>query len=107
VIDPTLIGAVKIVEGTKPRGTIIINTKKDLSSISRMHRIISVDVRQIASEIFARGVNVGLLGAFIGSTRILQIKSLSTAISTRFPKYVDENQRVAEKVYEVVRKELM
>jgi pyruvate ferredoxin oxidoreductase gamma subunit len=107
VIDPTLIGTVKIVEGTKPRGTIIINTKKDFSGISRMHHLISIDVKQVASEIFARGVNVGLLGAFVGSTRVLQIKSLSAAISTRFPRYVEENQKVAEKVYEVVRKELM
>jgi pyruvate ferredoxin oxidoreductase gamma subunit len=107
VIDPTLINIVNIVDATKHRGTIVVNTKNDLSNISKKHRVICIDVNEIAKTIFAKGVNIGLLGAFVASTRVLQIKSLTAAISTRFPRFVKENQQVAERVYEIVRKELV
>lgn len=107
VLDSALLKSVNVIEETKSRGTIIVNSRNDQSNASRFHRIVSVDVNEVARTIFPKGINMGMLGALVGCTRVLQIKSLTNAIDKRFPEYVKENQKVAEKVYELVRKNLV
>jgi len=105
VLDSSLIVSEKVVEKTKARGTIIVNTAKELE-ISREHRVICVDINQGAKDFFPKSVNIGLLGAYAGATRILQLKNLVSSISELFPEDFDKNSRIAEKIYELVRREL-
>ncbi len=101
-----LVDSMNIVSLTKPKGVIIVNSSKSVENISNAHKVISVDIEQVASNT-PRSSNMGLLGAFVGATRVLQIKSVSSAISKILKESTQNNQRVAEKVYETVRRELI
>lgn len=104
VFDPSLIESERVIESTKPHGSIIINTSKDLGNVSKEHRVVCVDVDQVAKQSFSKASNVGILAAFVGATRVLQLKSLTAAVEKRFQEKNDI--LVVEKLYEIVRKSL-
>lgn len=105
VLDSSLLKSTDIPKTVKAKGTILINTSKDRSDISDKHNVLCVDISKIANDIFPKAINTGLLGAFAGATNFLQIKNLLRAIEVGLPsKFAEPNKKVAEKVYETVRK---
>jgi len=103
VLDPTLIGVVDVTEGLSKDELIVINTnqKVDLNAKVKM-----VDATSIALEVIGKPfVNTPMIGALIGATDIVSLKSVIEAIKERFPsELAEKNIQAVKRTYEKIRK---
>ena len=106
VFDPKLLEIVRVTEGLKKDGTIIINTTKNPEEIGITgHRVATVDATGIALELnlLVAGlpvVNTTMTGAFAGATGEIKLESVMEAIRKRWPGPVGEkNAEAAARAY--------
>ncbi len=109
ILDPTLLGAVNVLEGLKPDGWIIINTPESPESLNipKNFRIATVDANTIAvkhklGKPTAPIVNTAILGAFVRATELLNLESLIQAIRNGVPVAPDANAAAAEEAFNSV-----
>jgi 2-oxoacid:acceptor oxidoreductase gamma subunit (pyruvate/2-ketoisovalerate family) len=106
VLDPGLLTLVNPVEGLKPGGIIIINTKKSydeiMDSCSFSCRVGIVDADKIAKEELGRViVNTTMLGAVMKATGLLEVDDIREAMLNRFgPKLGEKNMKALERAYD-------
>ena len=112
VLDPTLIGAVPLVDGLRDRGILIINSEKNPEEFSFPEandiKVFTVDCTSIA---LAHGlgsqaspiVNTAILGAVARATGLVKIDSIVDAIKERIPVKKDENAAAARETYDQLR----
>jgi 2-oxoacid:acceptor oxidoreductase gamma subunit (pyruvate/2-ketoisovalerate family) len=97
VLEPSLLETVKVTEGLKNDGVIIINTNKTQQElkIRGSFQVHTVDATTVALNIFKRLIiNTAMLGAFAAVTNALTVRSLEKAIDELFLKR--KGQEIAE-----------
>ncbi|TVQ40049.1 MAG: 2-oxoacid:acceptor oxidoreductase [Geminicoccaceae bacterium] len=99
VQDPTLLGAVQVFQGLKPRGYALINSKKSLADLgieTALGGLPDGHVQVVpATELAVHHVgrplpNAALLGAFAAITGLLRFASVEAAIRQKFKGPVGE-----------------
>lgn len=109
VLDPTLMAAVRITEGLKPGGLILINSERKPEEFRRLgpYRIATVDANAIA---LAHGlgspaqpiVNTAILGAFARATGLVKLESVVGAVEESVPLDPEANVAATRDAYERV-----
>jgi pyruvate ferredoxin oxidoreductase gamma subunit len=111
VLDPSLLSLVKVAQGLRAGGTVIVNTAKSIDEVRKEYgfsgRVALVDANRIAREVIGRVItNTVMLGAFITASGLVEPKHLAEEIRNTFgalgPRNVQAFERaIAEtKVYE-------
>jgi 2-oxoacid:acceptor oxidoreductase gamma subunit (pyruvate/2-ketoisovalerate family) len=113
VMDPSLINAVNIVEGLKPGGLILLNTRADpaklrvdlgLPADRKLATITATDIaikHKLGSKA-APIVNSSLLGAFAKASGVVGIDALIEAVKNNVPVRVEENAAAAKEAFDRV-----
>jgi len=103
VLDATLLDVVKVDEGIKKGGIIIINSSKSPEELGLKgdYTVKTEDITKIALEIIGKPfVNTPMLGAFSKATGEVTIKSIEAAIKENMPeKIAGINIKAAKEVY--------
>jgi pyruvate ferredoxin oxidoreductase gamma subunit len=112
ILDSGLLTLIDPVEGLKPDGILIINTKKSYEEIMNecrfTCRVGTVNADRIAREELGRViVNTTMLGAVVRATGLLEVEDMRGPMLDRFgPKLGEKNMRALERAYnELVLKE--
>jgi len=89
VLDPTLLRIVKVAQGLKKAGTLVVNTTKSTAEVARLTgfggRIAAVDANAIAIAEIGRAItNMVLLGALVKVTGIVEPAGVEALIEARF-----------------------
>jgi len=115
VLDPTLLGAVPVIEGLKEDGILIVNSTKAPAEVRdkvglRFGKVFTVDASHIAIEEMGREItNTPMLGAFATATGVVDVDALAREVREWFgtklsPQAVEANvralMRAAEEVQE-------
>jgi 2-oxoacid:acceptor oxidoreductase gamma subunit (pyruvate/2-ketoisovalerate family) len=111
VLDPTLVTAIDVTAGLKPRGSILINADgptEAFAELAKRFRVGLVDAGAIAR---AHGlgsktqpiVNTAILGAFATFNGIVALDSVLQAIQAEVPTRPDENVAAAREAAAAVR----
>lgn len=110
VLDPTLIGAVDVTSGLKPKGWILINSGHSPETFQDLKgfRIATVDATNIAirNGLGSRTnpiLNTAILGAFSKVTGLVKIDSIALAIREEVPGKKGENAQAAREAYQEVK----
>jgi 2-oxoacid:acceptor oxidoreductase gamma subunit (pyruvate/2-ketoisovalerate family) len=113
VMDPSLLVAVNIVDGLKPSGQVLLNTRADPA---KLRASLGLTENQILSTILATDiaikhrlgskaapiVNSSVLGAFSKISGVVGIDSLVEAIKNNVPIKIEENVAAAKEAYDSV-----
>jgi len=111
VLDPTLIDAIDVTSGLKPRGTILINTEKapeEYPMLLERFRVATIDASGIAIR-HGLGtktqpiVNTAIVGAFAAEFGLIGMDSVKAAIDDEVPAKQDANYDAAVEAYGAVR----
>ncbi len=101
--DPTLIGAVDVLQGAHKDTTIIVNSEKSLKELGlpSNYRILTVPATKIALEAMKKPIfNTAMIGAFGGATEILKFESIRKAFCQEFsPELAKINVKAANTAY--------
>jgi len=112
VLDPTLLRAVPVLEGLKPRGYLIANFRgkpeelaDQLGIRGKGYKVYTVGATDIAVEILGRGItNTAMLGALVKATGLVKLDSIFEVLKERFPGKIGElNVKVVEKSFNETR----
>lgn len=107
VQDPTLMATVPVVQGLKPNGVVIINTKKSVGELKldNSYKIIAFDATEIAARVIGRPiVNTILMGAFAAASGQMSFEFIEKAINERFKgEIAKKNVTAAKEAYELVK----
>jgi pyruvate ferredoxin oxidoreductase gamma subunit/2-oxoisovalerate ferredoxin oxidoreductase gamma subunit len=101
ILDPEIPKAVDVTVGLKRKGTIIWNTPLDpAEAVEQLKaspsKIGVIDATSIALETLGRPIpNTTILGAFVKTTALLEMKSIEKAINKRFSAELAEKNVVA------------
>ena len=109
VLDPTLIGAVNVLDGLKEGGWVIVNSPEepDKLGIPEKFRVATVDATSIAIKhklgtATSPIVNTAILGAFARVTGLVSIDTLIEAIKEGVPVKAEANAEAAKEAFESV-----
>ena len=105
VLDPGLLGIVKVASGLKSNGILVINTKKQAEQIRQEFSfnwsLATVDAAKIAREVLGVPiVNTTMIGALIKATEIVRLESLIEPLTLRFGHLAERNINAMKKSYE-------
>lgn len=106
ILDPILIEAVKVTEGLKPKGWVIINSNKnpdDFKEFSQF-RVATVNASAIAIDNHlgpktAPIVNTAILGALAKVTGLVKMESLEESMEEYVPLNIEGNRKAAREAY--------
>lgn len=90
VLDPTLLATVKVAEGLKGDGVLLVNTARAPAGVRQAiglegGRIYTVDASHIAIEEIGREItNTPMLGAFAQATGLFDIQAMADELRTWF-----------------------
>lgn len=120
VLDPTLIDAVKVLEGLKEDGILLVNTKEEPKALKQRLglektkiKVFTVDANQIAIDTIGRAIpNTPMLGALVKVTGVLNFDSMLGSIRKKLlvkfrvnEKLVEGNIASVKRAYEEVKSE--
>jgi pyruvate ferredoxin oxidoreductase gamma subunit len=97
VLDPTVMGTVKVAEGLREDGVLLVNTSDSPEAIRErvgFHtgRVCTVDANSIAMKYFGRELtNTPMLGAFARATGIFSLETLERQIHHKFDRKFGED----------------
>jgi pyruvate ferredoxin oxidoreductase gamma subunit len=105
VLDSTLLRIMKVTDGLRRDGTMLINSAKSAKEIEEeLHlsgvRCYTVDATKISLDIFGSGkaFNTAMLGALVKVVPAVSVESLNKAMKERFSaELVDKNLQVMER----------
>jgi pyruvate ferredoxin oxidoreductase gamma subunit len=92
VLDPTLLGTVKVTEGLKEGGILLVNTSGSPAEIRKQldlptGRVFTVDASHIAIETMGREItNTPMLGALVQVTGLFKVDDIVEQTRQRFGK---------------------
>lgn len=90
VLDPTLLGAVNVLEGMPDNGKLIVNDRKSPDQLRREQKISGREVwvvpaTDLSIEMIGRNIpNTAMLGATVKATNVVKLESLMEATRQRF-----------------------
>jgi 2-oxoacid:acceptor oxidoreductase gamma subunit (pyruvate/2-ketoisovalerate family) len=110
VLDSSLMGAVPLTDGLKPRGKIIINTAQAAAAfaVRKDAQVYTVDCSSIALR-FGLGskeapiVNTTILGAVAKATGLVSIDSVMESIREKIPHKPEKNAEAAMAAFEYLK----
>jgi pyruvate ferredoxin oxidoreductase gamma subunit len=105
VLDPSLLSIVNVTSGLKEKGTLVVNTKKQLQDIESEFgtkwRLAIVDANKIARELLGvLIVNTTMLGALLKATGVVKLESLVDPLKQRFARLAERNIDAMKKAFE-------
>lgn len=115
VLDPTLLEAIKVTEGLKEGGTLLVNTSESPEKVRELTgfhtgKVFTVDATKIAMDTLGREItNTPMLGALVKATGLLTIEDLLAQTRKQFgdkfgtevvKRNVEAIERAAEEVQE-------
>ena len=105
VLDPTLLGIIKVSSGLKNKGTLVLNTKKTGEQIQadfgEGYRLAIVDASRIARETLGVPItNTTMVGALLKATGVVKLESLVGPLTQRFGRMAEKNIEAMKKAYE-------
>lgn len=109
VLDPTIIGLVDVVEGLKPDGIVVVNSREDPRKLAMklgVTRVYTVDATGICLDVMGSGraVNMAVMAAVTKITGIVSRESLVKVLSERFTgRILDMNLKVLDRSFAEVR----
>lgn len=108
VLDPTLQKAVKVTDGLKEKGIILLNDKRNPEDIDiglTGVKIATVDATNIALKTLGLPItNTAILGALSAATNWVKLESVLNAIKKRFPeKLITKNVEATKLAFEQTR----
>lgn len=120
VLDPTLIDAVKVLDGLQDDGILLVNTKEEPKALKQRLglektkiKVFTIDASQIATDTIGRPIpNTTMLGALVKVTGVLNFEKMLDSIKkklfTKFrgnEKLVEGNIASVKRAYEEVKSE--
>ena len=113
VLDPSLLKAVNVVEGLKPGGLVLVNSKalpatlRNELGLAEDKKLATVNATDIAithklGSKTAPIVNSAVLGAFSKASGIIRIDSLIKGVKKIVPVKLEENAAAAREAYDSV-----
>ena len=115
VLDPTLIDSQNVIDGLKPNGTILVNTKESPQSLRKRlglkeGRVFTVDASGIAKETLGQNIpNTPMLGALVKATKLVDfdvfLRNVQKKLEYKFrgrPELIDGNIKSIKRAYEEV-----
>jgi pyruvate ferredoxin oxidoreductase gamma subunit len=89
VLDPTIMKIVKVADGLKKDGWLVVNTSKTPAEVAKLTgfdgKLATVDANVIALEEIGRAItNMVLLGALVSATKIVRAGGVENIIEKRF-----------------------
>ena len=107
VQDSTLLATEPVMEGLKPGGLVIVNTKKGPGELglSLDSHVRTIPAADLALEILGRPiVNTTILGAFAAASGTITMEGIRKAIEHRFPRELAEkNLKAAKRGYDFIK----
>jgi pyruvate ferredoxin oxidoreductase gamma subunit len=104
VLDPGLLGIVRVTAGLKPGGALVVNAKAAESvpaEIRKGYRVAVVDANRIAREVLGVPiVNTTMLGALIKASSVVKMDSLVEPLKKRFGKLAEKNLAAMKRAHE-------
>ncbi len=106
VLDPTLPKLVKVTDGLKEKGIVILNShlsEKEIREILGNYNgnLALVDATKIAIEEIGLPItNTTMLGAFIKATGLIEVKYMEEALRERFGKLAEKNIKALHRALE-------
>ena len=112
VLDPGLLGIIKVTGGLKANGILVINAKSGESvpaDIRKGWNVATIDASSIAREVLGVPiVNTTMLGALVKASRVVQLDSMLEPLKKRFGKLAEKNFDSMKRAYDETRvKELV
>ena len=110
VLDETLLNAVDVLEGLKPDGVILVNTRRAPGElpIDQKFRLFTVDATEIALKHGLGSptmpiVNSAILGALVKATRLVSLISIIEAVTAIVPAKKDANAAATKEAHSLAR----
>lgn len=110
VLDESLFMAVNVLEGLKPKGSILVNTRREPSDLPGVkgYRTFVVDATAIAVKHGLGSpttpiVNTAILGAFAKVSKLVTLNTLIESVRAIAPTKKDENAAATKDAYNQVR----
>lgn len=113
VIDPTLLGAVDVLEGAAEDATVIVNTPKSPEElgldVGGQRKLYTVDANNISLDCLGRVIpNTPMMGALVKTTEIVTLDNLLEHITETFKKkfsseVIEGNIKAIKRAYEEVK----
>lgn len=111
VMDPTVIGPVKVEAGLKTEGRLIANYPKGSEDLKREmswdFEVYTINATKMAMEHLGRPItNTAMVGAFVGATNVIKLESLLETIEEWFTnkELAEKNLKLVKEAYEYMRK---
>lgn len=106
VLDPTLPKLVKVTQGLKPSGIVILNSSLSEQEIRKIldnykGKVALVDATKIAIEELGLPItNTTMLGAFIKATNLIEVPYMEEALKERFRGLAEKNIKALKRAIE-------
>jgi pyruvate ferredoxin oxidoreductase gamma subunit len=104
VLDPGLLNIVKVTNGLKKSGILVVNTKdiaKIPSEMKTNWRVALVDANLIAREILGVPiVNTTMLGALIKASGAIKLESIFEPLQKRFGRLAEKNFNAMKRAFD-------
>ena len=105
VLDPGLLSVVNVTAGLKPKGTVVINTKKSFEDIEAQFKtkckLAKVDATSIAREVLGIPItNTTMIGALLKATGVVKLESLVEPLKQRFGRLAERNIKAMRRAYD-------
>jgi len=110
VLDPTVIGPVRVEAGIKENGMIIVNYPKSAEELRREHfsnlnssiKILTLNATKMAMDVLGRPItNTAMVGAFAGATKLIKLSTLKETVLEWFE---EKGEEIAKKNAELIEK---
>ncbi len=102
--DPTILKEVRVLEGVKSRGMVLVNTDRSAEELGLNgdFHVFTFSAEDLARKILGRPImNTALLGAFAAVTRELSLDAVLNAVRIKFPGELGEkNVQLVQESYQ-------
>lgn len=106
IFDLSLVDEREMVQEIKPRGTILINTNREIDSFKKLR---TFKRGLIHAGVISRRAGLGdtfntaMLGAYVRLTHLVKLETLIETVRVMVPSKVEANVRALEEAYEKVK----
>ena len=103
VQDPTLVGAVNLLEGLAPGGIVLVNATAAPEGLAAAPTLLTIPATELAREHLGDAkTSTAMLGFLAGATRLIETDAVEAAIRDRFRGEVaDRNVALARAAHDV------
>jgi pyruvate ferredoxin oxidoreductase gamma subunit len=82
--DPTLVGAIDVLDGLEPGGVVVINSERPLVELEGVHTVAIPATALARKHLGVTVTSTAMLGAVAAATDLIDIDAVCTAITNRF-----------------------